>query len=98
MITDKWLSRLFGVTVCLLAVMASMTFCALVLREIAVPDPLDRFLTFLVGALVGRITGSRTAEVGDAPQPVTINNTSSDPIPVTTGPGDVVAVEEQTTS
>lgn len=86
MITDKWLTRLFGITVCVLAILATMTACYLFLRQMPVPDPLDRFLTFLVGALVGRITGARTAEAGDSPMPTTIQNTSADPVPTTDQP------------
>lgn len=93
MITDKWLSRLFGLTICSLAVLVTVTACILFFREVPVPDPLDRLVTFLLGALVGRLTGSRTAEIGDSPIPTTVQNTSADPVPTsTTGP----AVEDFT--
>lgn len=81
--TDKWLTRLFGITVCILAGLATMTACWLFLQQHPVPDPLDRFLTFLAGALVSRITGSRTAETGDTPMPTMIQNTLADPVPTT---------------
>lgn len=83
MMTDKWLSRLFGATVCGLAVLVTVTACVLFFREIPVPDPLDRLVTFLLGALVGRITGARTAETGDAPIPTSVQNTSANPVPTT---------------
>lgn len=85
MIADKWLSRLFGITICVLAVLSTMTLCTLVLRELPVPDPLDRFVTFLVGGIVGRLTGQRSAEPGDAPIPTTIQNQVTQPVPTTEG-------------
>ena len=84
MITDKWLSRLFGVTICFLAVMTTVTLCWLVLRQLPIPDPLDRFLTFLVGALVGRLTGSKSPEQGDSPIPTTVENKVWNPVPTST--------------
>lgn len=90
MTTDKWLSRLFGITVCALAVMVTMTACWLFLQHTAVPDPLDRLVTFLLGALVGRITSSRSAEAGDAPMPTTVVNQPTDPVPVDAGHADLL--------
>lgn len=74
MITDKWLTRLFAFTVSGLAIITTVTACILFFREVPVPDPLDRLVTFLLGALVGRVTGSRSPEASDAPVTTTIQN------------------------
>jgi hypothetical protein len=62
MTTDRWLTRLIAATVCALTVLVTMTACVLFFREVAVPDPLDRLVTFLLGGLVGRLTSSKTDE------------------------------------
>ncbi len=62
MTTDRWLTRLIAATVCGMAVLVTMTACVLFFREVAVPDPLDRLVTFLLGGLVGRLTSSKTDE------------------------------------
>lgn len=77
MTTDRWLTRLIAATVCGMAVLVTVTACVLFFREVAVPDPLDRLVTFLLGGLVGRLTSSK----------------SDGAVEVTTAPGDVVAVE-----
>ena len=59
MTTDRWLTRLVALTVCAMAVLVTVTACTLFFREVAVPDPLDRLVTFLLGGLVGRLTTSR---------------------------------------
>lgn len=68
MTTDRWLTRLIAVTVCAVTVLVTVTACALFFRQVAVPDPLDRLVTFLLGGLVGRLTSSKTEE----PLPVTV--------------------------
>lgn len=65
--SDRWLTRLFGATVCLIAVGVTTTACVLFFREVAVPDPLDRLVTFVLGALTGRLTSSKSPEAGDLP-------------------------------
>lgn len=59
MTTDRWLTRLVGLTLAIIAVVLTVVASTLVLREVPVPDPLDRLLTFVLGALVGRLTTSK---------------------------------------
>lgn len=75
---DRWITRLIAITVCVLATSVTMTACYLFTQEIAVPDPLDRLVTFLLGGLVGRLTASSTKE----PQDVQVVNMPEDPVPV----------------
>jgi hypothetical protein len=78
MSNDTIITRLIGFTLCGLAVLVTMTACWLFLQEVAVPDPLDRLVTFLLGALVGRLTN----KTNDEPVLTEVTNTGTDPVPV----------------
>lgn len=80
--SDRWLTRLFGATVCFLTVLVTVTACVLFFRQVTVPDPLDRLVTFLLGALTGRLTSSKSPEAGDLPATVQVTNTADNPVPV----------------
>lgn len=59
---DRWITRLIAITVCTLSVCVTVTACVLFFRQVAVPDPLDRLVTFLLGGLVGRLTASSSKD------------------------------------
>lgn len=83
MTSDKWLTRLFGITICALTVVCTMTACWMFLHKLDVPDPLDRLVTFLVGAITGRLTTQRQSEATDTPMPTTVVNPPTAPVPTT---------------
>ena len=62
MSSDKWLTRAIATTVCLLALAVTVTACVMFLQQMAVPDPLDRLVTLLLGGLLGRLTTSKQDE------------------------------------
>lgn len=78
MTSDRLLVRLVGATVCLLAVLAVVAMVAADLTGQAIADPLDRLAYLLAGGLLGALTTRLTG---------------AEPVPVTTAPGDSVAVE-----
>lgn len=80
MTSDRWLVRLVGVTVCVSAFIAVLSIAVAAYRGVAVPDSVDRLGYLLAGGLLGALTTRLTG---------------GDPLPVTTNPGDTVAVTEE---
>lgn len=62
MSTDRWLTKVIATTVCLLALAVTVTACVMFLNQMAVPDPLDRLATLLLGGLLGRLTTDKPHE------------------------------------
>lgn len=59
MTTDRGLTRLIAITVCILALVAVVTEAILVGQGKQIPDPFAQLAALIVGALLGRLTTSR---------------------------------------
>lgn len=80
MTSDRWLVRCVGLTVCLVTVLAVVSIAVAAFRGVPIADPVDRLAFLLAGGLLGALTTRLTG---------------GDPLPVTTNPGDTVAVTEE---
>lgn len=78
MTSDVLLVRIVGITVCLLALASVVAMVVADLMGQAIAEPLDRLAYLLAGGLLGALTTRLTG---------------SDPVAVTTNPGDAVAVD-----
>jgi hypothetical protein len=79
-LTDRFTVR---VVVCVLGIgvlggLAALAYLAM--TQTAIPDQLDRLITFLAGGLASVLATTRSS--GEEPQPVQVTNTTTDPVVV----------------
>lgn len=80
MTPDKFNVRVVVVALAIgvLGGLAALSYLAM--TQTAIPDQLDRLITFLAGSLATVLVTTRTHN--DEPQQVVVNNPPSDPVPV----------------
>ena len=81
MTSDRWLTRLVGLTVCVSAMAVVLSIVIAGFRSAAVPDLVGQLALLLLGGLLGALTTRLTG---------------NEPVEVVTAPGDTVTVTEET--
>ena len=79
MTSDRWLTRLVGLTVCGSAMAVVLSVVIAGFRDATVPDLVGQLALLLLGGLLGALTTRLTG---------------AEPLLVTTAPGDAVAVTD----
>lgn len=96
---DRITKQIIVYTVCGIAVMVTLCVCRMAMRQIPIPDQLDRIVTLVVGGVLGWLgkTGVDAAFPASG-VPVKVNNAPNDPVPTTetktATDNDVTAVEQ----
>jgi hypothetical protein len=80
---DRVTKQLIICTVCLIAVLVTITMCYLAIQAVGIPDQIDRLATLLVGALVGSLVKTGVDRVmggeGEPAIKTEITNTAANP-------------------